>query len=171
MPDERPRSNPDLVPPHRCSLVCVWNALPKHPLSSRRFQAHRQLALHHKKPLVAATSLRRRDTLVRPLSRNSRSVVSSDAIRHMRVAGMEESAKSGSKESHALRHRFGDPHFALPAPGHLDAPVPRTRTELCRYPFGLLSAVGPDCVDFHSDDKVVRASGTNDPSLTKGKGF
>ena len=60
MPDERPRSNPDLVPPHRCSLVCVWNALPKHPLSSRRFQAHRQLALHHKKPLVAAKSLRRR---------------------------------------------------------------------------------------------------------------
>jgi hypothetical protein len=110
-------------------------------------------------------------TLVRPLSRASKSVVSSDAIRHMRVAGMEESAKSGSKESHALRHCFGDPRSALPAPGHLEAPAPWARTELCRYPFGLLSAVGADCGGFHSDDKVVRASDTDDPLLTKGKGL
>jgi hypothetical protein len=110
-------------------------------------------------------------TLVRPLSRASKSVVSSDAIRHMRVAGMEESAKSGSKESHALRHRFGDPRSALPAPGHLEAPAPWARTELCRYPFGLLSAVGAGCGGFHSDDKVVRASDTDDPLLTKGKGL
>ena len=84
---------------------------------------------------------------------------------------MEESAKSGSKESHALRHRFGEPRSALPAPGHLEAPAPWARTELCRYPFGLLSAVGAGCGGFHSDDKVVRASDTDDPLLTKGKGL
>jgi hypothetical protein len=108
---------------------------------------------------------------VRPLSRNSKSVVSSDAIRHMRAADMKEFAESGSKESHAPRHSFGDPRFALPAPSHLEAPVPWIGTALCRYPVGLLSAVGAGCVDFQSDEKVVRASDANDPSLTKGKGF
>jgi hypothetical protein len=87
----------------------------------------------------------------------------------MRVADMEEFAKSGSKESHAPCHSFGDPRFALPAPGHLEAPVPRIRIELCRYLVGLLSAVGAGCVDFQLDEKVVRASDTGDPSLTKGK--
>jgi hypothetical protein len=44
------------------------------------------------------------------------------------------------RKSHALRHRFGDSRFALPAPGHLEAPAPRTRTEICRYP--VVSSVG-----------------------------
>lgn len=34
-----------------------------------------------------------------------------------------------AQEPHAPRHHFGDPRSALPARGHLKAPVPSTRTE------------------------------------------
>ena len=49
--DGRPRSNPDLVPPHRCSysrigVLVGCSALVKRPLSSRGFQARLELDLY-----------------------------------------------------------------------------------------------------------------------------
>jgi len=158
--DGRPRSNPDLVPPHRCSysrigVLVGCSALVKRPLSSRGFQARLELNLYRlsiSRPSFVrnrgpTTAIR---TCATSLPRRSKSAVASDAIRHMQVTDMEDSAKSGSKKRMLLRHRFGHRRFALPAPGHLEAPVPQTRTEICRYPVGLLSVVvcGSRCCRF-----------------------
>jgi len=146
--DGRPRSNPDLVPPHRCSYsrigVFVGCSGQTPAVFSRLLSPSRarSLSIVYLPSIVRnrgpTTAIR---TCATSLSRRSKSAVESDAIRHMHVTDMEESAKIWKQEAHALRHRFGYPRFALPAPGHLEAPVPRTRTEICRYPVGLLSFV------------------------------
>jgi L-asparaginase II len=80
-------------------------------------------------------------TCTTSLSRNSKSAVASDAIRHMQLADMEHLCEIPKQQPHVRHHRFGDPRFALSIPGHLEAPIPRTWTETCRYPIGIRQVI------------------------------